>query len=146
MNTKEAANNRVDPTVRIFGTGELHLTDNVRIDAYTIFVLNTDCWLGEGVHISSHCSIRSHKGIRIGKGSTVSAGCHLFGASDHPDGSVYSGAIEIGEGCLIGAGSVVLPDAIVRNNVMVGAGSLVKGELNADAIYGGRPAKFMRAR
>lgn len=137
--------NQFDATVKFIGPGRLH-ADDVRIDAYTIFILNADIWLGDGVHISSHCSIRSHAGIRIGRNSAVSAGCHLFGASDHPNGSIYKGEIVIGEGCLIGANSVVLPGSTVGDNTMVGACSVVKGELKPNAIYAGQPAKFVRAR
>jgi acetyltransferase-like isoleucine patch superfamily enzyme len=134
---------QIDPSVRIFGGGQLHMADKIRIDAFVVIIANADLWIGPDVHISSHCSIRSHAGIRIGANTSVSAGCHLFGASDMPDGTVKSGEIIIGENCLIGAGSVVLPNTEICDNVTIGANSVAKGKIDQPGVWAGQPARHL---
>lgn len=136
-------NHQIDPTVKMFGDGKIHLAENVRIDAFTLIVLVGDLWIGPDVHISSHCSIRSYAGINIGANATVSAGAHLFGASDMPDGTVKIGEIVIGENCLVGAGSVVLPETHISDNVMIGANSVVRGVLDVAGVWAGQPAGYL---
>lgn len=52
----------------------------------------------------------------------------------------------IGDECLIGMGSIVMDDALVERQVMVGAGSLVPpgAVLESGWLYMGRPAKQVR--
>lgn len=53
---------------------------------------------------------------------------------------------EIGNECLIGMGSIVMDDAVIENNVMVGAGSLVPPgkHLESGFLYVGRPVEKVR--
>ena len=44
----------------------------------------------------------------------------------------------------IGAGATLLPGITVGENSLVGAGSVVTGDVAADAIYAGNPAVFLR--
>jgi carbonic anhydrase/acetyltransferase-like protein (isoleucine patch superfamily) len=54
---------------------------------------------------------------------------------------------EIGNECLIGMGSIVMDDAILAANVMIGAGSLVPPgkRLESGFLYVGRPVEKVRA-
>lgn len=49
--------------------------------------------------------------------------------------------IKIGNNCFIGMNVVVLPGTIVEDNVLVGAGSVIRGRLESDSVYIGNPAK-----
>ncbi|WP_299434150.1 acyltransferase [uncultured Aquimarina sp.] len=51
--------------------------------------------------------------------------------------------IIIGNNVFIGINSTILPGTKIGDNVIVGAGSIVKGELKANSIYAGCPAKFI---
>lgn len=51
------------------------------------------------------------------------------------------GAIEIGSNVFIGSRSVILPDTCIEDNVIIGAGSLVKGKISSGGVYAGVPAK-----
>lgn len=53
---------------------------------------------------------------------------------------------EIGNDCLIGLGSIVMDDARISSNVMLGAGSLVPPgkHLESGFLYVGRPVKRVR--
>ncbi|WP_377703337.1 gamma carbonic anhydrase family protein [Pseudoduganella sp. UC29_71] len=60
--------------------------------------------------------------------------------------SVILHGCEIGDECLIGMGSIIMDDVVVRKHVMVGAGSLVSpGKvLESGHLYVGRPARRVR--
>ena len=53
---------------------------------------------------------------------------------------------EIGDECLIGLGSIVMDDARISSQVMLGAGSLVPPgkQLESGFLYVGRPAQRVR--
>ncbi len=51
--------------------------------------------------------------------------------------------IEIGDNVFIGMNSILLPGTIIGNNVIVGAGSVVRGQINDYSIVAGNPAKVI---
>jgi acetyltransferase-like isoleucine patch superfamily enzyme len=51
--------------------------------------------------------------------------------------------IKIGNNVFLGVDVVVLPGTIIGNNVIVGAKSVVKGELKSNSVYAGIPAKYI---
>lgn len=46
--------------------------------------------------------------------------------------NLYLGAIEIGSNVFIGSRSVILPDTMIEDNVIIGAGSLVTGKIRGE--------------
>lgn len=54
--------------------------------------------------------------------------------------------IVIGDNVWIGRGCLVLPGCVIEEGVVVAANSVVRGRLEKDGIYGGRPAKFIKSR
>lgn len=55
--------------------------------------------------------------------------------------------IKIGKNCWIGSKATILDGAVVGDGCIIAAGSVVKaGTYEADGIYGGVPAKFIRKR
>lgn len=51
--------------------------------------------------------------------------------------------ITIGNNVFIGYGATILPGTIIEDNVIIGAGSIVKGKINANSVYAGVPSKFI---
>lgn len=51
--------------------------------------------------------------------------------------------ILIGNNVFIGFGATILPGTEICDNVIIGAGSIVKGKLKANSVYAGIPAKFI---
>ncbi|MBH5330240.1 gamma carbonic anhydrase family protein [Eikenella sp. S3360] len=100
--------------------------------------------------------------IRVGRGSNIQDHVMLHVShktADKPEGS----PLTIGEDCtighhvtlhgctignrvLVGMGSIVLDDAVIEDNVMIGAGSLVppRKRLESGYLYVGSPVKQVR--
>lgn len=52
------------------------------------------------------------------------------------------GDVILRQSCYIGASTLILPDTEIGENSIIGAGSLVKGNIKANSLYYGRPAKY----
>tara|TARA_B100000530_G_C15839295_1_gene440674 strand:- start:500 stop:1009 length:510 start_codon:yes stop_codon:yes gene_type:complete len=58
----------------------------------------------------------------------------------YPDIDLF-GSIKIESNIFIGHKSIILPGAYIESNVIIGAGSVVKGRLLTNTVYAGVPAK-----
>lgn len=50
------------------------------------------------------------------------------------------GPISIGNNVFIGMNAILLPGTIIGDNVIIGAGSVVRGNIHDDSVYSGNPA------
>jgi len=113
-------------------------------------VIGADCAINSGT------VIYTGNGVRIGDAVAIAANCtlaptnHAFADKDRrirDQGFQPSrGGIVIEEDVWIGANVVVLDGAVIRRGAVVAAGSVVRGEVEAFAIYGGVPARRIGAR
>ena len=51
--------------------------------------------------------------------------------------------IRIGKNVFIGMGAIIMPGTTIRDNVVIGAGSVVRGEIASDSIVIGNPGKII---
>jgi len=115
-----------------------------------------DVRIGEGSYVNSGTVIYSGNGVHIGNGVLIAANCtlapvnHAYARRDVPiakQGFLPSkGGIVIEDDVWVGAGSIILDGAILRKGCVVGAGSIVRGELAEYAIYAGNPIKLIGRR
>jgi acetyltransferase-like isoleucine patch superfamily enzyme len=149
----------IGKTVRIRYPELVSIGENSIIDDFTY--ISTSLELTANVHIAAGCKLiggqKAH--ISIGEYSTLAPNVTLAAGSDDYiggiatplvnikyKGDVQLGNISIGHHCIVGAHSVVLPDAILNDGAAVGALSLVKTELDAWCLYAGIPAKKIKKR
>lgn len=137
----------------------IHLGDQVRIDAYSCLIASQTIRIGSNVHFGTSVTINAAAEVTIGNYSGISAGTKIFTSDDDYGGDYLTGPtvspdltsitfapVTIGEHCIVGANSVILPGAILNEGVAVGALSLVKGELKEWTVYGGVPARVLKKR
>ncbi len=109
-----------------------------------------DVVLGERVYLNSGCVLYSGHGIRIGNDVLIAANCtlapvnHAYQRRDQlireQGFSASRGGILIEDDVWIGANCVLLDGAVLRRGCVVGAGSVVRGELPAYSVCRGVPA------
>jgi acetyltransferase-like isoleucine patch superfamily enzyme len=88
------------------------------------------------------------RSIIIGDDVAIGPFCSFFCSSNSysPDKPLFrenyeKGDIRIGNNVFIGAQSVILPDTIIHDDVIIAANSVVKGTLDSGWMYGGSPCK-----
>lgn len=108
-----------------------------------------------GAHsvVNSGCVFYSGNGISIGDSVAIAANC-VFALVNHEYGDRHrlirdqgfmpsKGGILVEDDVWIGAGAVLLDGAILRHGCVIGAMSLVRGEIPAYSIQAGNPLKLM---
>jgi maltose O-acetyltransferase len=53
------------------------------------------------------------------------------------------GTVTIGKRCYVGAGTIILPNVHIGNNVIIGSGSVVTRDIPDDSVAAGNPAKVI---
>lgn len=111
-----------------------------------------DLVIGERTVINSGCVLYTGNGISIGDSVLVAANC-TFAPVNHEyslRGTLIrdqrfgpsKGGITIEDDVWIGAGCVLLDGSILRRGCVIGAMSLVRGEVPAYSINGGNPLEL----
>lgn len=114
---------------------------------------------GGKIHIGHHCGISGSTvyamdKIEIGNHVLIGGNCKIIDNDFHPIESskrinqqpedIKRAPIVIGDGCFIGANSIILKGTTLGKNCVVGAGSVVHGSFPANVIIAGNPAKIIK--
>lgn len=110
-----------------------------------------DSFIAETVYLDSYDRHRIHIGKNVYLTNDVIILVHDQSAvtvynSQHVGnenkGTLYApGDVHIGNNVFIGMRSVILPGAVIGDNVVIGAGSIVKGRIPSGTVWAGVPAK-----
>ena len=114
---------------------------------------------GGKIHIGSGCGISgstiyAYDNIEIGNNVLIGGNCkiidndfHQLSAQDRTENNpdkIKRAPILIGDGCFIGANSIILKGTTLGKNVVVGAGSVVHGSFQDNVIIAGNPARIVK--
>ncbi|MBY0574031.1 MAG: acyltransferase [Undibacterium sp.] len=115
-----------------------------------------DLVIGERSSINSGCVIYTGNGVHIGNDVAIAANCtfapvnHAFmdkNRTINKQGFLASrGGIVIEDDVWIGANCVILDGALLRTGCVIGAGSLVRGEVSAYSVNVGNPLRQIGSR
>jgi acetyltransferase-like isoleucine patch superfamily enzyme len=109
-------------------------------------VIGNGCVIGAGTILTSHGSIEIGDDVWFGQSIFVSDSSHGYQAPEVPIGAQLGDhqPISIGSGSWIGHGAVILPGARIGRQVVIGAGSVVRGTIPDHTVAAGVPAKVVR--
>lgn len=149
----------IGKTVRIRYPESVEIGDNVIIDDFTY--ISTTLKIHDNVHISAGCKIIGGKKsfVEMKEFSTLAPNVVLSAGSDDYisgiatpmvpmefKGNAIIGSIILNKHCIVGAGSVVLPNVFFAEGACLGALSLANKTLEEYSLYAGIPAKFLKKR
>lgn len=103
----------------------------------------------EGVFINFGCTVLDGGGVYIGRKTLIAPNVCLYTA-EHPldadERDVWEDCrpIKIGERCWIGGNVTICPGVTIGDRTVIGAGSVVVGDIPADSLAVGVPAKVIR--
>ena len=104
------------------------------------------CVIGRGSHIVAHLSVEIGDDVWTGPYVYITDQNHGYADPDIPIGRQLpvNRPVTIGSGSWLGAGAIVLPGARIGRNVVIAAGSVVRGEVPDRCVVAGVPAKIVR--
>jgi acetyltransferase-like isoleucine patch superfamily enzyme len=130
---------RISPSTCIEHEERLVLADHVYIGPFNFIEASGGVTIGEGVQVTSHCSIVTHSSHRSQR---------LLGrrfvepvAGERP--GWVGGPVEIGAYSFIGPHSVIEAGSVLGKGTLVRAGSVVRGRFPDFAVLEGAPAKVV---
>jgi acetyltransferase-like isoleucine patch superfamily enzyme len=119
-----------------------------------VFIGSGRLSIGRNVKINYGCFLDPYAGITLEKGVTLGPRCTLLTVSHRigrpemrraPAGEdLLLEEIYVGEGSWLGASVTVLPGVRIGDGTVVGAGSVVLRNCEANAVYAGNPAALVR--
>lgn len=109
-------------------------------------VIGSETWLSPGVIIHTHADADIVIGDRcdIGHGVEFIPGGHEIGDHSRRAGHGTAYPITVGDGCWIGAKSVILGGVTIGAGSVVAAGSLVRRDVPPNTLVAGVPAHIKR--
>ena len=104
------------------------------------------CLIGRGSHVVAHHSIVIGDDVYAGPYVYITDQNHGYADPEIPIGRQWprNAAVSIGAGSWLGAGVIVLPGAAIGRNVVVAAGSVVRGVVPDCCVVAGVPARVVR--
>lgn len=109
-------------------------------------VIGNRCVIGARCSLVAHASIELADDVWLGQDVFVCDASHGYQDPDLPIGEQFGEhrPVRIGAGSWIGHGAIVLPGTTLGRNVVVAAGSVVRGQVADHTVVGGAPARLLR--
>lgn len=100
----------------------------------------------------SHVTIVSRVNVEVGSNVLLGGGVQLYDTDFHPincteredSSKIKSLPIHVEDNVFIGANTIVLKGVTIGNGAVIGAGSVVTKNVPCREIWGGNPAKFIK--
>ena len=150
------------PVASLFGTRSIHVGEGALVGrGCTLMVgyspddsdlperglvIGDRCVIGAGSTLTAHGSITLGDDVWFGQNVFVSDASHGYQDVETPIGLQlgHHEPVRIGPGSWVGHGAVILPGSSIGRNVVVGAGTVVHGEVPDHSVVVGVPGKVVR--
>ena len=127
----------------------LDIAPGVRILSGLWLDCRGQCRIGANTVINQNCRLDNRGGIEIGANVSISPDVHILTA-DHdlasPDFKGREVPVRIGDMAFVGSRAIILPGVTLGEGCGVGAGSVVTKDVERCAIVAGAPARIIGRR
>jgi maltose O-acetyltransferase len=126
-----------------------HVGANAMIEAPFHCAYGVNISLGENVYLNAGCVVLDTAPVMIGEGCMFGPNVQLYCPEHHQDralrraGLERAGAITLSRDVWLGGGSIVLSGVSIGDGAIVGAGSVVTRDVPAGAKVVGNPAGLL---
>ena len=128
--------------------------DTVRFSDHVKILGTQKLSIGDRSKILNHVILDARGGLEIGADTQIGfesillTSSHRFEDMARPvaDQGMTQRTIRIGDDVWLGTRVIVLPGVTIGDHAIVGAGSVVTGDIPANAIAAGNPARILRQR
>lgn len=129
--------NKTGKNIQVANSARLIGLENIKI--------GSDIYIASGVVINARGKVIIGNEVMIGHETVVVAGNHTKKNGSFRFGISEPGDISVGFGSWISGNCTVTANSIIGEGVLVGANSLVRGELINNSFYAGVPVKLIRS-
>ena len=146
----------IEEGVLVFNPGHVRLGADVYVGHRAMLKGDTrgELVVEDGAWIGQDCYLHSAGGIRIGARTGVGPRVMILTSTHEEtpwpapivDAPLRFAPVEVGPGCDVGIGAILLPGTRLGSGVQVGAGAVVTGAVPDGAIVAGVPARILRRR
>lgn len=150
---------KIHDSARIINRHHLVVGDFSQIDDFVFLDAGKGTRLGSFVYIASFCSVVGGGELQMDHFSALSAGCRIITGSDDfmgggltnptvPPGytNVKHERVRIGRHAIIGSNVIVLPGVSIGEGTAVGAGAVVRKNLEPWTLYAGAECTPIKTR
>lgn len=106
--------------------------------------LEENVFINYGAHILDACKVRIGKNTMIGPRVNIYAASHPLDHMERRKDACTAKPVDIGEDVWIGGNCTILPGVTIGNGAVIGAGSVVTKDVPAMAVVAGNPARIVR--
>ena len=150
------------PTTTLMNVGSIHLGEDVLVGRQVTLsvgygpddpgvparglVIGDRCVVGARSSLVAHESVVLEEDVWFGQDVFVCDASHGYQDLGVPIGQQFGvhQPVHIGAGSWVGHGAIILPGTTIGRNVVVAAGSVVRGTVEDNAVVGGSPARVLR--
>ncbi|MDR7295729.1 maltose O-acetyltransferase [Pelomonas aquatica] len=122
---------------------------NVGLHSWLRLTWPTRMEIGENSTINFGVFLDSRGGIRVGANTMIGHKCSVYSATHDLDSGEFETVkkpVLIGSNVVIFPHSLVMPGTVIADGAVILPGSVVSGQVGANQIFGGVPAKYIRDR
>lgn len=126
-----------------------HLGRDTWIEAPFHCAYGVNIHLGDRVYLNAGCVLLDTAELRIGAGSMLGPQVQIYCPNHHKDrekrisGLERARSVIVGEDVWIGGGSIILPGLTIGDGAIIGAGSVVTRDVPPGETVVGNPAKHL---
>jgi acetyltransferase-like isoleucine patch superfamily enzyme len=106
--------------------------------------IGAGCWINCGCVFHTPALITIGDRVQFGPDVMVLSGSHDIGPRECRAGANADEPVWIGNGCWLGARSVILPGVRIGDGAIVAAGAVVTQDVPPDCLVAGVPARVVR--
>lgn len=134
---------------------EISINTIDKVGRYTIIEKNVsiqgDVTIGEHVYLNRNVWLNGHIQIddytKLGPNVLVWTDGHLYDVNKKiKEQGIIKGCISIGKDCWIGANVTLIGSISIGDGAIVGAGSVVNKNIGENEVWAGNPARFIKMR
>ncbi|WP_304644499.1 DapH/DapD/GlmU-related protein, partial [uncultured Dubosiella sp.] len=134
---------------KFYSIFKVRIGKNSRIALGTILLSPEKIEIGNNTIINENCHLDGRGNLKIGDNCSISFSVSIITASHMLNSETfeyYEKATYIKDNVWIGANAIILDGTILENQVVIGAGAVIKGFTEPSGVYIGNPAQLIKMR
>jgi acetyltransferase-like isoleucine patch superfamily enzyme len=128
----------------------VHICGNYSISSREKITIGNNTWIGENFYVNGKADLDIGSGVIISRNVEIWTSNHNYNSDDLNmipyDKRFINKPVKIGDNIWIGSRVIILPGVSIGEGAVIGAGSVVSHDIPPCAVVGGNPAHIVKYR